>query len=422
MVGFDDDYKVVRAAVGYDLLVIVDDEKFVCHRNILACTSLFFRAELQKDEHNRCRVAVISLRDVSKSAWEILLQYMYLDDASILTIENAVSVLKAGRKVRLTSDSLDRAVEALLSSEADIATAIKAGREFDFPDLKEKAIKKCVEKFYKHNRPEFKLELLSLGDLEELVSNQGLRIKSEWQIVEVISNWLVKNGKMDDKETSTKLLSHVDLSKIEVGILNYRLNIDCNLEGEVLEIVRAHRNGITLDQRRFDFNMFPPRRRTAVTYTMFVDLPQEKLQAYKGLSWLEKKRPGHAFDANSNHGNPALWTSEIYFDFEKEKQGREVWWKKKIDVNIYGQPLWPENSTSNNILTHSRIRVEFRFYADGNAIDEESCKNSDLKSRSCDFSGPNPKITISKDDKWLEQLQGLEKCDSIVITVVVQRR
>ncbi|XP_021358069.1 kelch-like protein 24 [Mizuhopecten yessoensis] len=194
-----------------DVDIIVEDEKFPCHRLILATMSPYFKAMFHSGMVET-RERSITIPGISKSAFVQVRASMYGSDYNI-TADNALELLHAAALFQIIP--LQEACEEFLAKEMDMENCLmlfKVARSCNCKVLLERCRPFVMEGFNGLWKSD-EFETLDLEDLESIVRDDDLVPVDEEQICEATLKW-VEADLVNRKEYLGRLFRHIRLVNV----------------------------------------------------------------------------------------------------------------------------------------------------------------------------------------------------------------
>ena len=196
-----------------DVVVVVGEAEFPCHRVILAAASDFFKAAITTDM-KEAREGQITLHDVTADVFSTLLSSIY-EHKNVLTDHNLFDVWAAADMLQMRSiiaqcvAKCKKIFNTELSTENCIDYLIKVR-------LLNQQIKQQALEFIGNHFTDFdiqlKLTLLKVDELKSLMTMKGLNVSSEDDVIERMITWIEGNQhskppeeKSSDSKTVTPL-------------------------------------------------------------------------------------------------------------------------------------------------------------------------------------------------------------------------
>ncbi|XP_069120336.1 kelch-like protein 24 [Argopecten irradians] len=237
-----------------DVDIIVEGEKFPCHRLILATMSPYFKAMFHSGMVET-RERSIEIPGISKSAFKEVRASMYGSEY-VVTVENAMELLHASALFQIIS--LQEACEEFLAKEMDMEnclTLFKVARSCNCKLLLERCRPFVMEGFNGLWKSE-EFQTLDLEDLESIVRDDDLVPVDEEQICEATIKW-VESDLRNRKQHLGRLFRHIRLVNVSPEYLLEEL-----YNSEL--IVNDENCKRYLDEVR-DYHMLPARRQEFAT-------------------------------------------------------------------------------------------------------------------------------------------------------------
>ena len=186
-----------------DLIFIVDDQQFPCHRVILVSTSPYFQA-LLTDKFRENSLNSIKLCDIEPQIFSSLLNFIYTGEIEI-DENNVQELLIAGDMFQL--DEMVKFCCVYLSQGLDEKNVLETWTIAN--RLQCLSLEKDAEHYIlQHFRSLIALDavkLFPLDLLKRIISHDDLTVDDEHQVFEVVLNWYINNP----QESSEQLFDHI---------------------------------------------------------------------------------------------------------------------------------------------------------------------------------------------------------------------
>lgn len=197
-----------------DVVLVVQGERFMAHRAVLAAASCVFKAMFTNYMKERDAPEII-LSSVDKHAWRMVMQYIYNAQVDLDNDDNALLLLSTARMYQL--ERLETFVETFLIQRVDLTSALRlvdAAERYDLHRLRDACFANMEQEF----------EGLALSPafircpvhiITQLLSSNQLVLKSEMMVYEAVMRWVTADAQR--KNHLEKLLSVVRLDRLSDG-------------------------------------------------------------------------------------------------------------------------------------------------------------------------------------------------------------
>lgn len=192
-----------------DVVIIVQGERFMAHRAVLAAASCVFKAMFTNCMKERDAPEIV-LSSVDKRAWRMVMQYIYNAQVELNADEDALVLLSTARMYQL--ERLENFVETFLIGRVDVTNALRlvdAAEQYDMRRLRDECFATMERDF----------EAMALSPaficcpehvVLRLLSSSNLVLKSEMMVFEAAIRWINVSNEQRKKELDN-LLSIVKL-------------------------------------------------------------------------------------------------------------------------------------------------------------------------------------------------------------------
>lgn len=194
-----------------DVVLVVQGERFMAHRAVLAAASCVFKAMFTNCMKER-DAPEITLSSIDKHAWRMVMQYIYNAQVDLDNDDDALVLLSTARMYQL--ERLESFVETFLVGRVNITNALRlvdTAERYDMQLLREEC--------FANMEREFESMALSPAFLccpvhviTRLLSSGELVFKSELMVFESVIRWIAADGQR--KVFLEKLLSLVRLERM----------------------------------------------------------------------------------------------------------------------------------------------------------------------------------------------------------------
>jgi len=189
-----------------DIILVVNNKEFYCHRALLSANSQYFRAMFSGSMSERHQKKIV-LYDVSDVAMEHIINFFYTSLVGI-TMENVVHILPAARMLQV-----DRIVDAcceFMRRNISLGNCLGISSFADLhscDELKSLADEYAIQHFSEVIQVDEFLHL-SIDLLLQLISSDALNVHSEERVYEAVLAW-IKYEPQSRKQHISSLLDHV---------------------------------------------------------------------------------------------------------------------------------------------------------------------------------------------------------------------
>ena len=253
-----------------DLILECDDHRtFLVHKLVMASASPYFRA-MFKNEMLESHQPVIHLKEIDSESLGVLIDFAYTADIKI-DVENILNVLAAGNM--LCFEDVENCCIDFLCKNLNIENCIDICSVADSLNCEE--LRRLAELYVTRNFRwlvrNSNINLLSAGQLESILSNDGLCISSETEVYEAVLSW-IKYNPNERKKCFATLLRHVRLVLISRKYLVDRIMREPLVmdDTECRCLVLAALDHILLPERRLASCPVEVLPRKVVNRTLFV--------------------------------------------------------------------------------------------------------------------------------------------------------
>lgn len=194
-----------------DVVLVVQGERFMAHRAVLAAASCVFKAMFTNcmKEHN---AQEINLSSVDRHAWRMVMQYIYNARVDLDNDENALLLLSTARMYQL--DRLESFVETFLVGRVDLTNTLQlvdAADRYDLQRLRDECFS-TMEREFEGLALSPAFVCCPIHIVIKLLSSDELVLKSEIMVFEAIVRWVAADTQR--KTELEKLLSIVRLDRM----------------------------------------------------------------------------------------------------------------------------------------------------------------------------------------------------------------
>ena len=189
-----------------DVTLVVEDQKFPAHRNILAASSPYFLGLFSADMKER-REEDVRMEGLSPKTVEQLLRFVYTGEVEI-NDENVKDLLFAGDYLLI--DSLKEQGSCYLENNlgpANCLTARSFAETYGCEELLRKSKTFILENFEAVSKEE-EFMGLSVEQLKSLISRDDVSVSTEEIVYEAAISW-IKHNPGERRQFTAELLKHV---------------------------------------------------------------------------------------------------------------------------------------------------------------------------------------------------------------------
>lgn len=195
-----------------DVVLIVQGERFMAHRAVLAAASCVFKAMFTNCMKERDAPEIV-LSSVDKSAWRMVMQYIYNAQVDLNADDDALVLLSTARMYQL--ERLETFVETFLIGRVDVTNALRlvsVAEQYELRRLRGECFATMERDF----------EAMALSPaficcpehvVTRLLSSSELVLKSEMMVFEAAIRWINVSNEQRKKELD-KMLSIVRLERL----------------------------------------------------------------------------------------------------------------------------------------------------------------------------------------------------------------
>ena len=171
-----------------DVSLLVQKQKFPCHRLVLAAISPFFKAMFTTDLAES-KQQEIHLREVEAESMQLIIAYAYTGDVEI-TRTNAQSLLGAASLFQITP--IQEACARFMATQLDVDNYVAINciaHTYMCDELKAK-VRKYMEKNFAEVSQGKDFVNLTHDTIRELISSNGLDVETEAVVYEALMRWI----------------------------------------------------------------------------------------------------------------------------------------------------------------------------------------------------------------------------------------
>ena len=197
-----------------DVTIVVLNESFHCHRNVLAATSPYFRA-MFTSSLNESKQTEIHLHEIDPASVRSVIEYSYTGAIEI-TKRNAQNLLAAASLFQI--NPILKACAKYMESQLDIQNCVCIhyfAQIHNCEDLKNKA-REHIEKNFLDVMHGDEFLTLSADKVAEIFSSNELNVEKEESVFEALLIWL----KHDEDERQKEL--GILLPLVRFGLINLK--------------------------------------------------------------------------------------------------------------------------------------------------------------------------------------------------------
>lgn len=186
----------------FDVVFLVDGHRFAAHRAWVSSASAVLEKMLTNGMRESEQVEV-PLRELRSGTWRSTLDYLYFQEVVLSDEEQAVELLECARRFQV--DELESTTIEYLASHLDASNCCRMIAYADMlgsSQLMKRAMDTLSEEFLTLS-PTNAFSQFNLELMEQVVSNRGLQVRSELDVLRAIIRWLVMRGHRVDKCLAT---------------------------------------------------------------------------------------------------------------------------------------------------------------------------------------------------------------------------
>lgn len=174
-----------------DVVIIVQGEKFPCHRAVLAAASPFF-AKMFTNGMRETTEKEIPLHELRHRIWSVVLDYIYTSEIYVTSIPDMMKIIEVSNRYELLSLGqvvIDFLIQQLSNNWEYSCELYAFAEKHSLGPLREKA-KSCVTKNFDDVclRPSF--VKLDVELIEEVIQSPTLVVSSERKVFDAVLGWL----------------------------------------------------------------------------------------------------------------------------------------------------------------------------------------------------------------------------------------
>ncbi|XP_050416864.1 kelch-like protein 8 isoform X1 [Patella vulgata] len=174
-----------------DVEIIVNKRSFRCHKMVLACSSLYFRAMFMS-EMAESKQDMITIHDIDESAMEKLIKFAYTSKI-VLTVENVQPILFASSILQI--ETVAGACCDFMKTHLHPSNCIDVrnfAEQHNRVELMRMADDYILDHFMEIKETE-EFKSMSYKLILHAVSSQELHVDSESQVYEAVMKWITHN-------------------------------------------------------------------------------------------------------------------------------------------------------------------------------------------------------------------------------------
>lgn len=176
-----------------DVEFTIGEKRFPAHRVWVAAASPVIRKLLTNGMKESAQREV-RICEVNPDTWDRVMDYVYYEDIEIPSLGDAISLLECARRFQF--ENLESIVIDFIVENIHIENCFQvlvASDSLGVKAMKEKAMDVIASNFQDVSSST-ELALLHLDLFAEIVKNDSLMIRSEFDVLHVMLRWLVKHG------------------------------------------------------------------------------------------------------------------------------------------------------------------------------------------------------------------------------------
>ncbi len=227
-----------------DVTLCVQDQKFKCHRNVLAATSPFFRAMFTTDL-TESRQQQVHLHEVDASSVHIVIMYSYTGKIEITKV-NAQNLLAVSSLFQIMP--IHKACAKFMETQLDITNCIGIHYFAHIHNCEELCIKakEYIEKNFVEVSQGEEFLCLPHDKVAHIITSNELNVEKEENVFEALIRW-VKYDEEDHADKVGELLPLVrfgllNSNYITENIASNKLISDCEQCKQLLENIKQFEN------------------------------------------------------------------------------------------------------------------------------------------------------------------------------------
>lgn len=293
-----------------DVVLVVQDERFMAHRAVLAAASCVFKAMFtncmkERDAHE------IVLSCVSKHAWRMVMQYIYNAQVNLDNNDDALVLLSTARMYQL--ERLESFVEMFLVQRVQVTNALllmEAAERYDLQRLRD-ACFAVMEQNFEAMMLSPAFICCPIHVVSQLLSSSALIIKSETVVFDAAIRWICGGNQTERKEHLDMLMSIVRLERmteaeVKTAARHEMVQNNAHFRDRVFERLVMSSADPSIDQVLNGRSHLKCRRRDAVVFTFahkqkpIGNIPQADTEEIVRTPW------------KMDHTGKRLWRLKIY--------------------------------------------------------------------------------------------------------------
>jgi len=173
-----------------DVILVVEEDKFVAHRNVLTASSPYFKNLFETNDKPSEPIVIESVTSEGVSA---LLNYIYTSEIQ-LSMKNISTVITAAKLLEIKT--VLNFCKAFLSSEISVYNCvdiIHIAEDFQLPNVEEKSYNFIAEHLNELVKTD-EIQKLSIENMSLLLDSYTLKNVSELELFEASRQWLLKQS------------------------------------------------------------------------------------------------------------------------------------------------------------------------------------------------------------------------------------
>lgn len=293
-----------------DVVLLVQDERFMAHRAVLAAASCVFKAMFtncmkERDAHE------IVLSCVSKHAWRMVMQYIYSAQVNLDNDDDALVLLSTARMYQL--ERLESFVETFLIQRIQMTNALllmEAAERYDLHRLRDGCFAEMEQNFEAiMMSPAFLC--CPIHVVSRLLSSDTLIVKSEMVVFDAALKWVCAENQTERKEHLDLLMSTVCLDRmtdaeVKIAARHQVLQNNPRFRDRVFERLVMNNADPSIDTILNGRSHLKCRRRDAIVFTFahiqkpIGHIPQADAEEIVRTPW------------KVDHTGKRLWRLKIY--------------------------------------------------------------------------------------------------------------
>lgn len=293
-----------------DVVLVVQDERFMAHRAVLAAASCVFKAMFTNCMKERNAHEIV-LSCVSKHAWRMVMQYIYSAQVNLDNDDDALVLLSTARMYQL--ERLETFVETFLVQRVQVTNALllmEAAERYDLQKLRNGCFGVMEQNFEAvMMSPAFLC--CPIHVVSRLLSSDALMVKSELVVFNAAIQWICAENQTERKEHLDLLMSIVCLDRmtdaeVKMAARHHAIQSNARFRDRVFERLVMNSADPSVDKLLSGRSHLKSRRRDSVVFTFahtqkpIGHIPQADAEEIVRTPW------------KVDHTGKRLWRLKIY--------------------------------------------------------------------------------------------------------------